>query len=237
MTATVAGIHLGPDTHANRPAAGTPPVGSLYSCSTHSLVYRTDGSTWVTWATLGGSAVTDATISVSDVTTNNVSSSAHGWAPKGDGTTTKFLNANGAYSTPAGGSATFSGCLAYNSTTQVLGGAGELTFDSEDFDTDAYHSTVTNTGRLTIPSALDGKFLAYAHVYRSTSSATDLYIWKNGAVCRGGYLTINTVSAVVTVMLDLVATDYLQVHLASAGTYGNAADVSLQCTFGLMRLG
>jgi hypothetical protein len=103
MTATVAGIHLGIDTHANRPAAGTPPVGSLYSCSTHSLVYRTDGSSWSTWATLGGSAVTDATISVSDVTTNNVSTSAHGWAPKGDGSTTKFLNANGAYSTPAGG--------------------------------------------------------------------------------------------------------------------------------------
>jgi hypothetical protein len=106
MTATVAGIHLGPDTHANRPAAGTPPVGSLYSCTTHSLVYRTDGSTWSTWATLGGAAVTDATISTSDITTNDVSSSKHGWAPKGDGTTTKFLNANGAYSTPASGGMT-----------------------------------------------------------------------------------------------------------------------------------
>jgi hypothetical protein len=232
MTATVAGIHLGPDTHANRPAAGTPPVGSLYSCSTHSLVYRTDGSTWSTWATLGGSGTgTVTTVEEVDGTPT-------------DSAVTKIVFPNGtlgiashvATYTPAA-AGTFSGCLAYNSTTQVLGAAGELTFDSEDFDTDAYHSTVTNTGRLTIPSALDGKFLVYAHVYRSTSSATDLYIWKNGAVCRGGYLTINTVSAVVTVMLDLVATDYLQVHLASAGTYGNAADVSLQCTFGLTRLG
>jgi hypothetical protein len=183
------------------------------------------------------SAVTDAKLSTSDVTTNNVSTSKHGFAPKAPNDATKYLDGTGAYSTPAGGSATFSGCLAYNSTTQVLGAAGELTFDSEDFDTDAYHSTVTNTGRLTIPSGKDGKFLIYAHVYRSTSSATDLYIWKNGAVCRGGYITINTVSAILTVMLDLVATDYLQVHLASAGTYGNAADVSLQCTFGLTRLG
>lgn len=47
--------------------------------------------------------VTDASISTTDVTTNDVSSSKHGWAPKGDGTTTKFLNANGAYSTPTGG--------------------------------------------------------------------------------------------------------------------------------------
>jgi hypothetical protein len=55
MTATVAGIHLGIDTHANRPAANTAPDGSLYSCSTHSLVYKSNfaGNSWATWATLG----------------------------------------------------------------------------------------------------------------------------------------------------------------------------------------
>jgi hypothetical protein len=53
MSATVAGIHLGLDTHANRPAANAVPVGSIYSCSTHSLFYKTDGSTWATYATLG----------------------------------------------------------------------------------------------------------------------------------------------------------------------------------------
>lgn len=61
MPATVAGIHLGPDTHANRPAANAAglPVGSLYSCTDHSLIYQTDGSAWSTWATLGsGGGVT-----------------------------------------------------------------------------------------------------------------------------------------------------------------------------------
>lgn len=55
MTATVAGIHLGLDTHANRPAANTVPDGSFYSCSTHSLVYKSNfaGNSWATWATLG----------------------------------------------------------------------------------------------------------------------------------------------------------------------------------------
>jgi hypothetical protein len=48
--------------------------------------------------------VTEAKLSISDNTTGNVSPSAHGFAPKGDGDTAKFLNANGAYSTPAGGS-------------------------------------------------------------------------------------------------------------------------------------
>lgn len=54
MTATVAGIHLGIDTHANRPAANTAPDGSLYSCSTHGLIYKSNysGNSWATWLTL-----------------------------------------------------------------------------------------------------------------------------------------------------------------------------------------
>lgn len=56
MVATVAGIHLGLDTHANRPAGNAVPDGSIYSCSTHSLVYKSNfaGNSWATWATLGG---------------------------------------------------------------------------------------------------------------------------------------------------------------------------------------
>lgn len=58
MTATVAGIHLGIDTHANRPAANTVPDGSVYSCSTHGLIYKSNygGNSWATWATLGAGA-------------------------------------------------------------------------------------------------------------------------------------------------------------------------------------
>lgn len=58
MTATVAGIHLGLDTHANRPAANTVPDGSIYSCSTHGLFYKSNyaGNSWSTYATLGAAA-------------------------------------------------------------------------------------------------------------------------------------------------------------------------------------
>ena len=63
MTATVAGIHLGLDTHANRPAGNAVPDGSVYSCSTHALVYKSNfaGNSWATWATLGGVALSSAT--------------------------------------------------------------------------------------------------------------------------------------------------------------------------------
>lgn len=61
MAATVTGIHLGPDTHANRPAADAPPVGAFYYCSDHDLIYITDGSSWSTWADNSGGGGGDIT--------------------------------------------------------------------------------------------------------------------------------------------------------------------------------
>lgn len=62
---TVASIHLGPDVHASRPAANAVAAGSLFSCTTHGIVYISDGvSTWDDWATLGttGAALTSGTL-------------------------------------------------------------------------------------------------------------------------------------------------------------------------------
>lgn len=42
--------------HAGRPAASAVAKGTLYSCTTHSLVYQSDASSWSTWATLGSAA-------------------------------------------------------------------------------------------------------------------------------------------------------------------------------------
>jgi hypothetical protein len=44
----------------------------------------------------------ESDLSVSDITTNNVSSTAHGFAPKVPNDATKFLNGTGAYSVPPG---------------------------------------------------------------------------------------------------------------------------------------
>lgn len=46
--------HLLTGNHASRPTATTVPEGTLYSCTTHSLIYQSDGATWSTYATLGG---------------------------------------------------------------------------------------------------------------------------------------------------------------------------------------
>lgn len=63
-------VILGLDTHANRPAATAVPAGTLYSCSTHGLVYRSDAATWATWATLGATSEPEVLmVAVSDETT------------------------------------------------------------------------------------------------------------------------------------------------------------------------
>jgi hypothetical protein len=51
----------------------------------------------------GGGAASDATLTTSDITTNNVSTTKHGFAPKAPNDATRYLDGTGAYSVPAGG--------------------------------------------------------------------------------------------------------------------------------------
>lgn len=83
--------------HGSRPAASSGCI--LYSCTTHGLVYRSDGSSWTTWLTIG-TTVDDATIATSDVTTNNASTSKHGWLRKLDNDPTHYLDGQGNWTVP-----------------------------------------------------------------------------------------------------------------------------------------
>jgi hypothetical protein len=51
----------------------------------------------------GGGTATDATLSTSDITTNNVSTSKHGFAPKAPNDATQYLDGTGNYSVPSVG--------------------------------------------------------------------------------------------------------------------------------------
>lgn len=50
--------------HGSRPAANAGCI--LYACSTHSLIYRSDGSTWTTWMTIGSTSTTVASDAIWD---------------------------------------------------------------------------------------------------------------------------------------------------------------------------
>ncbi len=88
------------------------------------------------------------------------------------------------WATAAGGSS-FSGCRIYNSSSQTLPNATvtTLTFNSEIFDTDGFHSTSTNTSRITIPTGKAGYYQLSASIYFGIGNATGiraLSITKNG---------------------------------------------------------
>ena len=118
----------------------------------------------------------------------------------------------------AAGGATFSGCMLINSANISVANASQttLTWDSEEIDVDGYHSTSTNTGRITIPTGKTGKFLISAQL-RFSPSATGrriLYIYKNGttelwSAQVNGTATNDTVFT-GSYIISLSAGDYLE---------------------------
>lgn len=101
------------------------------------------------------------------------------------GTTGQVLTVAGgvpSWATPASGSS-FAGVSLWKSANQSYSsGAGvNATFDSELFDTHGYHSTSTNTDRITIPSGKAGYYLIIGRAiwdYKNTGQRIG-YIRKN----------------------------------------------------------
>lgn len=131
----------------------------------------------------------------------------------------------------AAAAAGFVGCYAYaaNSNSQSVNDstATVVNLDSELFDTDGFHSTSSNTGRITIPSGKGGKYLVIGQVALGGGSgftgqgAREIYLMKNGTVTYlfTNYPMVNTVTLYPTYMyihtiVDLVATDYIQMMIA-----------------------
>lgn len=155
----------------------------------------------------------------------------------------------------SGGVQAFGGALAYNSTTQSINNdtLTLATLDSEDFDTATYHSTVTNTDRMTVPST--GKYRFTASVFFATASATGIRFIKfeknhggtpgSGTNLRGEARThadgTNTQTQTVTVIASLTAGDYVSLivyqNSGSAMNIGHATAVSTQTCFSVELLG
>lgn len=99
------------------PAGGVNSVTSSYaglviSPTTGNVVATLDTATYVVSknylngalaSKLNTSSFTDALISTSDITTNNVSITKHGFVPKAPNDATKYLDGTGAWTVPAGG--------------------------------------------------------------------------------------------------------------------------------------
>ena len=157
------------------------------------------------------------------------------------GTTAQVLTADTTVSpykvkwaTPAASTPTFSGCSVRQSSGQSISNTTQtdLTFDTEDFDTDGYHSTATNTNRITIPTGKSGYFLVSARTaFGANTSGTRInWLIKNGAtylstVYVGAAVADNT-SVVTSAIISLVAGDYIAINAyqTSGSTLTTATD-------------
>jgi hypothetical protein len=91
-----------------------------------------------------------------------------------------------------------------------------ILWDAQHFDTDAYHSTVTNTSRITIPSGKAGKYLICGMTEINLLSATKVQtiIYVNGSIVRyaGDYQGTGTnVKGPYSIVLDLGVNDYIEI--------------------------
>ena len=147
-----------------------------------------------------------------------------------------------AWAAPASGS-TFVGCRAYFTASQTIATATStaVAWTAENFDTDAFHSTSTNTSRFTIPSGKDGKYSITYHVLLDPGSGNqfDNMLKKNGSNLESFYWTCaGAFSASVTTVVSAVASDYFELFVGqNSGTNKSLEGGTLYNSFTLTYLG
>ena len=201
---------------AARDAAVTSPQEGnfAYLKDTNVTTYYTGSA----WANLDTTGMTNPMTTTGDTI---YSSSGSTPARLGIGSTGQVLTVSGGvptWATPAAGS-TFVGVKAYSSTSQSISNntVTAVTFwDTEDFDTDAIHSTSTNPSRFTVPTGKGGKWaIQSALLYQSgTAGERRVRIYKNGVFQMDSRVDPNTGGTSVNVsnVYSLVAGDYLEIY-------------------------
>ena len=116
-------------------------------------------------------------------------------------------------------STAFVGCSVYKSASQTLSNEvlTTITWNSEYYDTDAIHSTVTDTERFTVPSGKGGKWLfAGVATYQSgTAGYRGIRILKNGSTINYQYfqgMSTTSTAFAFSQVYDLSAGDYLSIQ-------------------------
>jgi len=124
-------------------------------------------------------------------------------------------------------SSSFKGVSCYLSASQntTAGVLLLLPFGNENWDTDAFHSTSSNTSRITIPAGLGGYYLFQGYVATSTSDASQIVLYKNGSALALGtasgtlHRVVNTAGNTIyytaSFMVSAVATDYFEMGVTN----------------------
>lgn len=186
----------------------------------------TSGKTDGAWLKLSGGvavwtntpAVAEGDLNLSDVTTANVSTSKHGFAPKAPNDATKYLDGTGAYSVPAGGGSGGLGLLTWNV-------AGTLT-------------TQTGVAQLPIPKAATIGDITIRAATAPTGASIIVDVNKNGTTVFTTQANRPTIAAAGNVsgqkvpdVTSLSIGDYLTVDIDQVGSTIAGADLVVVLRF------
>ena len=150
------------------------------------------------------------------------------------------------WATPS--SSTFVGAFVTKSANQSISNATGtfISFDTESFDTNGFHSNTVNNTRFTIPTGYAGKYLVTGIlVWAANSSGQRVnYIFKNGSLL---HLTTSqplsasgaTTAAIVSQVVNLAVGDYveLQGYQDSGGALNMTGVNSWDTNFSITYLG
>jgi hypothetical protein len=153
-----------------------------------------------------------------------------------DSSTATGLKWATASSTPS-----FSGVYCGGTTTQSISSTTQtiVTWDLEVYDTDGYHSTSTNTGRITIPSGKAGYYLVHVAIQyaaNATAGHRTVYLVKNGSVFLNGGESSTGNSTVGTLtfysmIVNLAVGDYITAECYFNGTMNVNKDANYPASY------
>jgi len=156
-------------------------------------------------------------------------SAANTPARLGIGSTDQVLKVSGGI--PAWGSAgvTFVGCVLTKSIGQTIANSTDVdvTWDTESLDTNGFHSTSTNTDRITIPSGYAGKYLVISQLSfgnNTSGSSRRARIYKNTTQLSTANVPPNRATPVASFIADMSVGDYFK----TAAFQDSGGDLTLE---------
>ena len=223
---------------ANRPGASWKNRGALYFATDTQAISYSNGMSWTGIAGIilnaGGGApgVVHPTISLIEDPQIQIAISNDGVYDASDATFTM----------------TSVGCRVYNSALQIIANNTEtaLTFDSERYDTDAFHSTSSNTNRITIPTGLGGRYLVGAGIeFAANATGARILLLKHSSGNAMAENCMPVVSAAISCRMScnsiyqMAAGDYAEVtvYQNSGGNLNVTVGANYSLEFWCQRLG